>query len=154
MSEIVVGYDGSDSSKIGAETRHSSFAKALGDSVVIVFGAAPGGYGGGEVPEQRKAVEEFGQKVTQEAVDAAKSAKVDCKVEMINEHPHDALITAGDKHDARMIVVGSHGDTPSRGRSSAPPRTSSCSSPIGRCWWFARSGACLRAGGLSDLQSR
>ena len=79
---------------------------------MVVFAAAPGGYGGGEVPEQRKAVEEFGQKVTQEAVDAAKVAKVDCKVEMINEHPHDALITIGDKHDARMIVVGSHGDHP------------------------------------------
>jgi nucleotide-binding universal stress UspA family protein len=52
------------------------------------------------------------QNVTREAIDAAKAANVDCKVEMINEHPHDALITAGDKHDARMIVVGSHGDHP------------------------------------------
>jgi nucleotide-binding universal stress UspA family protein len=79
---------------------------------VIAFAAAPGGYGGGEVPEQRKAVEEFGQKVTQEAVDAAKAANVECKVELINEHPHEALITAGDKHDARMIIVGSHGERP------------------------------------------
>ena len=53
--------------------------------------------------------------MTKEAVDAAKAAKVDCKVEMINEHPHDALITIGDKHDARMIVVGSHGDHPIKG---------------------------------------
>ncbi len=111
MSGIVIGYDGSSSSK-SALDQALEFAKALGDSLVVVFAAAPGGYGGGEVPEQRKAVEEFGQKVTQEAVDAAKAAKVDCTVEMINEHPHDALITAGDKHDARMIVVGSHGDHP------------------------------------------
>ena len=53
--------------------------------------------------------------MTQEAVDAAKAAKVDCKVEMINEHPHEALITVGDKHDARMIVVGSHGENPLKG---------------------------------------
>jgi nucleotide-binding universal stress UspA family protein len=111
MSEIVIGYDGSDSSK-SALNQSFEFAKALGDSLVIVFAAAPGGYGGGEVPEQRKAVEEFGGKVTQEAVDAAKAAGVDAKVELINEHPHDALQTAGDKHDARMIVVGSHGDHP------------------------------------------
>jgi nucleotide-binding universal stress UspA family protein len=111
MSEIVIGYDGSDSSK-SALNQAFEFAKALGDSLVIVFAAAPGGYGGGEVPEQRKAVEEFGQSVTQEAVDAAKAADVDAKVELINEHPHDALLTAGDKHDARMIVVGSHGDHP------------------------------------------
>jgi nucleotide-binding universal stress UspA family protein len=114
MGEIVIGYDGSDSSK-SALSQAFDFAKALGDSVVVVFAYAPGGYGGGEVPEQRRAVEEFGENVTQEAVEAAKSAKVDCKVEMINEHPHDALITIGDKHDARMIVVGSHGDNPIKG---------------------------------------
>ena len=114
MSEIVIGYDGSESSK-SALKQAFDFARALGDSLVVVFAYAPGGYGGGEVPEQRRAVEEFGEKVTKEAVDAAKAAKVNCKVEMINEHPHDALITIGDKHDARMIVVGSHGDNPIKG---------------------------------------
>jgi nucleotide-binding universal stress UspA family protein len=114
MSEIVVGYDGSDSSKSALE-QAADFAKALGDSLVLVFAAAPGGYGGGEVPEQRKAVEEFGQKLMKEGVEAAKSAGVGCSVEMINEHPHQALITAGEKHDARMIVVGSHGESPLKG---------------------------------------
>jgi len=114
MSEIVIGYDGSESSK-SALNQAFDFARALGDSLVVVFAYAPGGYGGGEVPEQRRAVEEFGEKVTKEAVDAAKAANVDCKVEMINEHPHEALITIGDKHDARMIVVGSHGDNPIKG---------------------------------------
>jgi nucleotide-binding universal stress UspA family protein len=114
MSEIVVGYDGSDSSK-AALSHALDFAKALGDSVVAVFAAAPGGYGGGEVPEQRRAVEEFGQKVTHEAVEAAKSADIDCSVELINEQPHQALMTAGEKHSARMIVVGSHGESPLKG---------------------------------------
>ena len=114
MSEIIIGYDGSDSSKT-ALGQALGFAQALGDNIVVVFGAAPGGYGGGEVPEQRKAVEEFADKVTAEAVETAKSAKVDCTVERINEHPHEALITAGDKHDARMIVVGSHGENPLKG---------------------------------------
>lgn len=111
MSEIVIGYDGSESSK-SALNQAFEFAKALNDDIVAVFAYAPGGYGGGEVPEQRRAVEEFGEKVIQEAVAAAKKAKVKCTVEMINEHPHDALITIADKHDARMIVVGSHGDRP------------------------------------------
>jgi nucleotide-binding universal stress UspA family protein len=114
MSEIIIGYDGSDSSKT-ALGQALGFAQALGDSIVVVFGAAPGGYGGGEVPAQREAVEEFARKVTAEAIETAKSAKVDCKVELINEHPHEALITAGDKHDARMIVVGSHGENPLKG---------------------------------------
>jgi len=114
MSDIAIGYDGSDSSK-SALRQACDFAKALGDSLVIVFAYAPGGYGGGEVPEQRKAVEEFGQKVTQEAVEIAKSAKIDCTVDMINEHAAQALITAAAKHDARMIVVGSHGESPLKG---------------------------------------
>ncbi len=133
MSEIVIGYDGSDSSK-SALNQAFEFAKALGDSLVIVFASAPGGYGGGEVPEQRRAVEEFGKKMTQEAVNAAEAAKVECKVEMINEHPHDALITAAEKHNARMIVVGSHGDPRSRARSSGLPHTSSFRAPTSRCW--------------------
>ena len=114
MSEIVIGYDGSDSSR-SALNQAFDFAKSLGDRIVIVFAYAPGGYGGGEVPEQRRAVEEFGEKMASEAVEAAKAAKVEYKVEMINEHPHDALITAAKKHDARMIVVGSHGESPLRG---------------------------------------
>ena len=114
MSEIVIGYDGSDSSR-SALSQAFDFAKALGDSIVIVFAYAPGGYGGGEVPEQRRAVEEFGEKMANEAVEAAKAAKIEYKVEMINEHPHEALITAAKKHDARMIVVGSHGESPLRG---------------------------------------
>ena len=108
MSEIVVGYDGSDSSK-AALSHALEFAKALGDSVVIVFGDAPGGYGGGEVPEQRQAVDEFARKVTQEALDAAQS------VELVNEHAHEALITVAKRHDARMIVVGSHGESALKG---------------------------------------
>lgn len=114
MSEIIVGYDGSDSSK-SAMSHALDFAKSLGDSVVIVFGAAPGGYGGGEVPEQRKAVEEFGERTTQEAVEMAKSAKIDSTVELVNEHPHEALINVAEKHGARMIVVGSHGESPLKG---------------------------------------
>ena len=96
MSEIVIGYDGSDSSKT-ALGQALGFAQALGDSIVVVFGAAPGGYGGGEVPEQRKAVEEFGRKVTQEAVETAKAAKVDCTVEM-----HQRARSRGADHGRRQ----------------------------------------------------
>jgi nucleotide-binding universal stress UspA family protein len=34
---------------------------------------------------------------------------------MINEHAPQALITTAEKHDARMIVVGSHGENPLKG---------------------------------------
>ena len=58
MSEIVVGYDGSDCSNAALDEA-CGLAKALGDKLVIVFGYAPHGYGGGEVPSHREAVEEL-----------------------------------------------------------------------------------------------
>lgn len=114
MSAIVVGYDGSDSSK-SALMQAAGLAKVLGDKLVLVFGAAPGGVGGGEVPEQRRAVGEHGRKVTAEGLETAKQARVEAEVELVNEHPDRALLTAGDRHDARMIVVGSHGENPLKG---------------------------------------
>ena len=42
MSEIVVGYDGSDSAKAALD-QAIALAKELGDTILIVFGFAPGG---------------------------------------------------------------------------------------------------------------
>jgi nucleotide-binding universal stress UspA family protein len=114
MSKIVVGFDGSDTAQ-AALGKAAELAKGLGDSVVIVFGYAPGGYGGGEVPAQREAVEELGEQVTVKGVEQAKAAGVEYEVEMINEHADHALITEAEKHGARMIVVGSHGESPLKG---------------------------------------
>jgi nucleotide-binding universal stress UspA family protein len=114
MSEIVVGYDGSDASK--AALRHAAeFADALGDKLVLVFGYAPHGYGGGEVPTQREAVKELGERATAEGAELAKSAKVDYEVELVPEHPVRAVMDVASDRDARMIVVGSHGDNPLKG---------------------------------------
>jgi nucleotide-binding universal stress UspA family protein len=114
VSEIVVGYDGSDTAQAALD-RAAEFAKGLGDSLVIVFGYAPGGYGGGEVPAQREAVEELGEQVTAKGVEQAKAAGVEYEVEMVNEHSDHALMTVAEKRKARMIVVGSHGESPLRG---------------------------------------
>jgi nucleotide-binding universal stress UspA family protein len=114
VSKIVVGFDGSDTAQ-AALSKAAELAKELGDSVVIVFGYAPGGYGGGEVPAQREAVEELGEQVTAKGVEQAKAAGVEYEVEMVNEHSDHALMTVAEKRKARMIVVGSHGESPLRG---------------------------------------
>jgi len=114
MSDIVVGYDGTDASK--EALRHASeFAQALGDKVVLVFGYAPHGYGGGEVEAQREAVKELGEKATAEGAEIAKSESVDHEVELVAEHPVRALMDVARDRGARMIVVGSHGDNPLKG---------------------------------------
>ena len=85
MSEIVVGYDGSDSAKAALD-QAIALAKELGDTILIVFGFAPGGYGGGEVPTQRRAVKELGEKVTGEGAARVAEAGVEHAVELLNEH--------------------------------------------------------------------
>ena len=79
MSEIVVGYDGTKGAKAALD-KAVEFAKQLGDRIVIVFGYAPGGYGGGEVPTHREAVKELGEKVTQEANEMVAAAGVEHEV--------------------------------------------------------------------------
>ena len=114
MAEIIVGYDGTDSSKAALD-QALGLAKELGDRVVIAFGYAPGGYGGGEVPAHREAVKEHGERVTAEASGVAASAGVDSEVELVNEHGAHALTDIATERKARMIVIGSRGESSLRG---------------------------------------
>jgi nucleotide-binding universal stress UspA family protein len=112
--EIVVGYDSSDCGRaaLGEACR---LAKELGDRIVVVFGYAPGGYGGGEIPTHRDAVEEIGEEVTAEAQRRAEAAGVESEVRLVPLKPYHALIEVADELDARMIVVGSFGEPPLKG---------------------------------------
>ena len=114
MSEIIVGYDGSDCGRAALD-EGCSLAKALGDKVVVVFGYAPGGYGGGEIPTHREAVEELGEKITAEAAERAERAGVEHEVVLMPRKGYHALAETADERDARMIVVGSYGDPPLKG---------------------------------------
>lgn len=114
MGEIVVGYDGSDCGKVALEEA-LSLAQGLGDHVVLVFGYAPPGIWGGEIAEHEEAIEEFGQKVTAEANEIATSRGVQSEVAMVPKRGPEALIDVAEARDARMIVVGSHGDPPLKG---------------------------------------
>lgn len=114
MSEIVVGYDASECSKLALEEA-CALAGQLGDRVVIVFGYAPGGYGGGEFPAHRDAVEEIGERITAEAAALAGRAGVEHEVSLLPLKAEQALIEVADERDARMIVVGSYGETPLKG---------------------------------------
>ena len=53
MGSIVVGYDGSDSSK-AALARAVELAQGLGDDVALVFGYSPPGIWGGEIAEHEE----------------------------------------------------------------------------------------------------
>jgi nucleotide-binding universal stress UspA family protein len=114
MSEIIVGYDGSECSKEALE-KAFEIAQAFGDKVVIVFGYAPGGYGGGEIPTHREAVEELAEKVTAEADKRAQEAGIEHEVRLKPLRPSHALIEAAGEGDARLIVLGTYSEPPLKG---------------------------------------
>lgn len=114
MSQIVVGYDGSDCSRAALDEGLRT-AQALGDEVVVVFGYSPPGLWGGEIAEHEDAIEERGTKVLEEAEHQAEARGATVQVELVAKRGSEAIVDVADKRDARMIVVGSYGDAPLKG---------------------------------------
>lgn len=114
MGQIVVGYDGSAPGEAALEEA-IALASELGDNIVVVFGYAPPGSWGGEIVEHEEAIEEFGEKVTKQARDQAATSGAEVEVELVAKRSTEALIEVGDKCDARMIVVGSTGESQLKG---------------------------------------
>jgi nucleotide-binding universal stress UspA family protein len=114
MSQIVVGYDGSDCGEAALDEA-LGIAAALGDKVVVVFGYSPPGAWGGEIVEHEEAIEEFGQKLMDEAQRQAAAAGVDTEPRMVAKKAADAIVDVAEERDARMIIVGSYGEAPLKG---------------------------------------
>ena len=114
MGEIVVGYDGSDCAGAALDVA-LGLAKEVGEGVVVVFGYAPPGIWGGEIAEHEQAVEELGEKVMAKAKEQAAEQGVEAAVELVPKRATEALVAVAETHNARMIVVGTHGDPPLKG---------------------------------------
>ena len=114
MSQIVVGYDGSACGEAALEAA-LALAPALGDEVTVVFGYAPPGIWGGEIADHEEAIEELGEKVLGKAREQAAARGVEIGEELIPKRAVQALIDAADARDARMIVVGSFGESALKG---------------------------------------
>lgn len=111
---IVLGYDESP----GADRALDAaiiIAVHLGEPLVVVYGAAPPSVMGEEYGAHLAALTEVGQTVLAAATAKAEAAGVRTIVELTEEKPAEALLDAADKHDARMIVVGTYGESPLRG---------------------------------------
>ena len=111
---VVLGYDESPGAA-RALSAAIEVAAAFGESLVLVYGVAPPGSLGEEYASHRDAVAALGQEALAHAVDVADAAGVPTTVELIDEKPAQAILSAADKHDARVIVVGSWGESPLRG---------------------------------------
>jgi nucleotide-binding universal stress UspA family protein len=110
---IVVGYDGAEGAQ-AALSAALDLCTDLGAELVVVFG-----YGlplpDRQSADHREALEELGQGFATEAIQRAEQAGVKASAEVVFEKAATALVDAAAKHDARMIVVGSHGEGPLAG---------------------------------------
>ncbi len=111
---IVLGYDESPGSR-PALAMAVSLAARFEEPLVLVYGAEPPGGMGEEFRAHQRALAEIGQVAVQHAVAEAEAAKVSTVVEVLDAKPAQALVDAADRHDARVIVVGTSGESPLRG---------------------------------------
>ena len=114
MGSIVVGYDGSACGEAALEEA-LRIAPALGDEVTVVFGYAPPGIWGGEIAEHEEAIEELGEKVLGKARRQAAAGGLEIGEELVPKRGVEALIEVADAREARMIVVGSFGESALKG---------------------------------------
>ncbi|RPK94052.1 MULTISPECIES: universal stress protein [Streptomyces] len=112
---VVLGYDESPGAaralRIAIEV-----AAAYGEELVLVYGAAaPGPREGAEYRSHYDAIRQAGRTGLEHALTAAEEAGVPATVEVLDEGPAQALLKAAEWHGARVIVVGTWGESPMRG---------------------------------------
>lgn len=110
---IVVGCDGSDCADAALEVAIKT-AKELGDGLVLVFAYEPPGRIGEEFRAYRKALEERGEKLIEEAAAKVREDGVAVETELVPERPSEALAGVAKGRGARMLVVGTYGESPLR----------------------------------------
>ncbi len=108
----------------GARARGRAGAGAGGPSS-SVFGYAPPGVWGGEIAEHEEAIEELGERVMARRAARSRPA-ASGEAMLVAKRAPEALLEVAEARDARLIVVGSGGEAPLKGSSSARPRTSCC----------------------------
>jgi nucleotide-binding universal stress UspA family protein len=114
MATIVLGYDASPGAERALETA-LDVATHFGDRLLIAFGAAPPGHPTEESRAHHEALQELGARVTAGALTRARDAGVEAEVELVPKRPSAALTELAEREDARMIVVGTYGESPIKG---------------------------------------
>ena len=111
---IVLGYDESPGSRPALEMA-IGLAARFDEPLVLVYGVEPPGGVGEEFQAHQRAIAELGRTAVSHAVEEAGKAGVATVVEVLSEKPAEALIDAAHRHDGRVIVVGTRGESPLRG---------------------------------------
>jgi nucleotide-binding universal stress UspA family protein len=115
VADVVIGYDDSECSH-AALSAALELARVLGDRVVVAYAyGPPETLRGEEYREHRRALQEIGERATANASERARGTGVDIDVVLVPQKPADALVALASERDARLIVVGTHGEGPLKG---------------------------------------
>lgn len=110
---IVVGYDGSDCAREAVRVA-VEVGKAYGEKVIIAFGYELNPVAG-EMHDYHLALKELAQKRLNEALELASTGDIDVEAVIVERQPARGLVELADERDARVIVVGTRGESPIRG---------------------------------------
>jgi nucleotide-binding universal stress UspA family protein len=110
---VIVGYDGSDSAKEAVRVA-VEVSKAFGDKLIIAFGYELNQVAG-EIQDYAKALKELATQRLKEAAALAAADGVEIEAVIVERAPAHALVELADQRDARVIVVGTRGESPLRG---------------------------------------
>jgi nucleotide-binding universal stress UspA family protein len=102
---LVVGYDGGVSARRALDAA-IGLARDLGDDLVVTCGVGPAGTVGEEYRETEQAVIEALAPLVDEAVARARVEGVTAESLLVDAHPVEAILTAAERHGARMVIVG------------------------------------------------
>jgi nucleotide-binding universal stress UspA family protein len=111
---VIVGYDGSECAK-AALRAGAEVAKAYGDKLIVAFGYDLNPIAG-EMRDYQLALRELATKRLEEAKAlAGTDPSVEVEAVIVERAPAHALVHLADERDARVIVVGTRGESPIRG---------------------------------------
>ena len=116
-SGVIVGYDGSDCAKAALRTA-LEVARAYGEPVTIAFGYELSPVGG-ELHDYHAALKDLATTRLNEARELVSGedgeVEVEVEVVIVEQAPARALAELATERDARVIVVGTRGESPLRG---------------------------------------
>jgi nucleotide-binding universal stress UspA family protein len=112
-SGIVVGYDGSDCAKAALRAA-LEVGKAYGEKVVIAFGYELNPVAG-ELHDYHAALKDLATSRLSEGTELATAAGSEVEAVIVEQAPARALVELAAERDARVIVVGTHGESPIKG---------------------------------------
>jgi nucleotide-binding universal stress UspA family protein len=114
-SGVIVGYDGSETAKAAVRAA-IEVGHAYGEEVVIAVAYELSPIGG-EIYDYAAALKELARQRVAEAAEVATAHGGDSEVEgvIIEQDPARALAELATERDARVIVVGTRGESPLKG---------------------------------------